>query len=119
MITWNFSPFRPSFFPRTLLMSENPVQPAHYGPMEGWGRERLRRAARPQATYGAPNSVAASVLCRGMLKKPHRLRSQPCLAAGRPEHAGLGPDAGHLLRLVARPSAEVLIIDGSPGNILV
>ena len=38
---------------------------------------------RAPATYGAPSSVAASVLCRATRKKPHQRRSQPCLAAGR------------------------------------
>ena len=32
------------------------------------------------ATYGAPSSVAATVLCKATLEKPHQRRSQPCLA---------------------------------------
>ena len=38
-------------------------------------------------TYGAPKSVAVSVLCKATLNKPHQRRSHPCLATIR-EAAG-------------------------------
>ena len=70
-----------------------PVQPANYMPkrLGAGGAASCSTSAsggccapgRAPATYGAPSSVAASVLCRATLKNPHQRRSQPCRAAGR------------------------------------
>ena len=70
-----------------------PVQPANYRPrrLGAGGDASCSTSAsggccapgRAPATYGAPSSVAASVLCRATLKNPHQRRSQACLVAGR------------------------------------